>query len=143
MKQAIEYIDIRFSVHATEDSNKVEKAVGHLFPAQRISEIGFKTKSLKGYYGNQIRLYQTRVKAEKIIDALIKSLSSGLDKSEKETIQRDSDLLVEKNNLYLRLDKQAALKGSFKRCKDDPIHIRIHFKKKNIIEICQKLGLMQ
>ncbi|UCH31353.1 MAG: hypothetical protein JSV05_07605 [Candidatus Bathyarchaeota archaeon] len=143
MKQPIEYIDIRFSVHATENSEKVESAAGHFFPGFHINEIGFRKKILKGHYGNQIKLYQARIKTGKIIEAFIKRLSADLQKSDRETIYRDSNLLVERNNLFLRLDKQAAFKGIVRRCKYDPIHIRIHFKRKNVIEICKELGVMQ
>ena len=63
---------------------------------------------------------------------------------DKETVLKESDLFIEKSNVYLRLDKQAALEDEFKLQKTDPIHIRIHFTKrdgKNILEICRELGL--
>ena len=145
MKLPIAYIDIRFSVHATEDSEKVKKAVHNLFPANRLEEITFKKDALKGYYGNPIILFETRVKDGEIIKAFIEKLATCLSELDKETMLRESDMFVEKSNLYLRLDKQAAFEDEFKLHKADPIHIRIHFrkkKKKSIIEICRELGLM-
>lgn len=145
MKLPIAYIDIRFSVHATEDSEKVKKAVHNLFPANRIEEVTFKKDALKGYYGNPIILFETRVKDGEIIKAFVEKLATCLSELDKETMLRESDMFVEKSNLYLRLDKQAAFEDEFKLHKADPIHIRIHFrkkKKKSIIEICRELGLM-
>lgn len=138
----IAYIDIRFSVHATEDPEKVKKAVYNLFPVNRIEELIFKKDILKGHYGNPIILFETRIKDREIIEAFVEKLSIRLGELDKETMLRESDLFVEKSNLYLRFDKQDAFRDELKLCKADPIHIRIHFRKKGIVEICRELGLM-
>jgi len=122
LKLPVAYVDIRFSVHATEDPEKIKKAAHSLFPADHITEVTFMEKVLRGYYGNRIVLFKSE--------------------QDKERIFRESNLFVERGNLYLRLDKQAALEGKLELRKDDPIHIRIHFKKKKIIEICRELGIM-
>ena len=142
LKLPIAYVDIRFSVHATEDPEKAKKAVHNLFPANCIEEVTFKKDALKGYYGNPITLFETRIKDKEIIEAFIEKLSTCLSELDKETILRESNLFVEKNNLYLRLDKQAAFEDEFKLCKADPVHIRIHFKKKGVVDICREIGLM-
>jgi len=142
LKLPIVYIDIRFSVHATEDSEKVKKAVYNLFPVNRIEEVIFKKDALKGHYGNPIILFETRVKDEEIIKAFVEKLATCLSMLDKETMLRESDMFVEKSNLYLRLDKQAAFEDEFTLHKADPIHIRIHFRKKDIVEICRELGIM-
>jgi len=142
LKLPIAYVDIRFSVHATEDPEKVKKAAYSLFPADYITEVTFMEKVLRGYYGNRIVLFKTRIKKGEMIKAFVKKLSICLGEQDKERIFRESNLFVESGNLYLRLDKQAALEGKLELRKDDPIHIRIHFKKKEIIEICRELGIM-
>lgn len=142
LKLPVAYVDIRFSVHATEDPEKIKKAAHSLFPADHITEVTFMEKVLRGYYGNRIVLFKTRIKDEEMIKAFVKKLSICLSEQDKERIFRESNLFVERGNLYLRLDKQAALEGKLELRKDDPIHIRIHFKKKKIIEICRELGIM-
>ena len=142
MKFPIAYIDIRFSVHATEDPEKVKKAVYNLFPANCIEEVTFKKDALKGHYGNPIILFETRIKDGEMIKAFVEKLANSLNELDKETILREADIFVEKSNLYLRFDKQAAFEDEFTLHKADPIHIRIHFRKRDIIEICQELGLM-
>lgn len=142
LKLPIAYVDIRFSVHATEDPEKVEKAVFNLLPANCIEEAAFKKDALKGHYGNPIILFETRVKDEQMIKAFVEKLATRLGELDKETISRESNLFVEKSNLYLRFDKQAAFEDKFQLRKADPIYIRIHFRKRSVIEICREIGLM-
>ncbi len=144
LKNPIGYVDIRFSAHATEDSAKVQQAALNLFPTHLKEEVAFKKNATKGHYGNPIILFETRIKDKKIIEAFVETLSTKLNDLDKQTVLEESDLLIEKSNLYLRLDKQAAFEDEVKLQKTDPIHIRIHFKRregKNILEICRELGL--
>jgi len=141
----ISYLDIRFFVHATENPDKVFEAVHHLLPPDYIDDIVFKKDNLKGYYGNPIILFETRIKEKEIIEAVVKALSSGLSELDKETLLREIDLHVEKGSLYIRLDKQAAFQGEFKLCSADPIRVRIRFKKRkleDIIKTCRELGIL-
>ena len=140
----IAYVDIRLSIHATEDLEKAKKAVYRLLPEDRVEEIPFKTEALKGHYGNPITLFETRIKDEGTIRAFMEKLSRNLDEQDKHRILTEPEIFLEKNNLYIRLDKQAALEDEFKLRRDDPIHIRIHFKNKDkerIMEFCRELGL--
>jgi RNA binding exosome subunit len=141
LKLPIAYIDIRFSAHATEDPGKVQKAAHNLFPQDRLEKVIFKKGILKGHYGNPITLFEARIKDEEMIKAFVEKLSSSLSELDKIAISEISSLSADKNNLYLRLDKQAALEDQFKLCTADPIHVRIHFKKKGVAEICREIGL--
>lgn len=142
MSNPIAYIDIRLSIHATEDENKVKRAARNLVSSNRGDEIVLKETSLRGYYGNPITLLETRIRSPKLIQSLFKNLSTGLSTSDKRAILMEADTHIERRNLYVRLDKQAALNGSLKLRKDDPIHVRIHFKKNNMIETCREHGLL-
>ena len=142
MKLPIAYVDIRLSMHATENPEKIKKAMYNLFPASHIDAVTFKKDGLKGHYGNPINVFRTRIKDGEVIEAFVEKLFTKLSDLDKETILRELNLFVEKNNLYLRLDKQAAFEDAFKLCRDDPIRIRIHFKRKDIVETCRELGLM-
>jgi len=141
----IAYIDIRFFVHATEDSDKVVEAVRRVLPGDYIDDIVFKKANLKGHYGNPITLLETRIKEKETIKAFVENLSSRLDNLDKEMLRGEIDLHVEKGNVYVRLDKQAALQGELKLCTTDPIHIRIKFKKtkiEDIVKTCQEFGML-
>ncbi|MCK5563543.1 hypothetical protein KAI30_05155, partial [Candidatus Bathyarchaeota archaeon] len=63
----ISYLDIRFSVHATENPDKVFEAVHHLFPPNHVDDVVFKKAKLKGHYGNPITLFETRIKKKEIV----------------------------------------------------------------------------
>lgn len=141
----IAYVDIRFFAHATEDPKKVMEAVKQILPSDYIDNIAFKKNNLKGHYGNPISLFETRIKEKEIIQVLVKHISSNLSELDKETLFREISLHAEDGNLYLRLDKQAALQGELKLCTADPVRIRIRFRKKkieDIVKICRELGML-
>ena len=141
----IAYIDIRFFAHATEDVNKVIQAAQHILPADYVDGISFKRNRLRGHYGNPITLFETRIKGREIIKAFIENLSTSLSRLDKETLLSEIGLHVEKGSLYIRLDKQAALQGDFKLCADDPIRVRIRFRKaklEDIVKVCREIGVL-
>ncbi len=129
---SIAYIDVRFFAHATEDLDKVLEAVRHVLPSDYLDDIVFEKSSLRGHYGNPITLFETRIKEREIISAFVENLSSRLDELEKEKRVKEIDSQLEKERLYFRLDKQAALQDKFKFRTDDPIHVSIRFKKQRL-----------
>lgn len=140
----VAYVDVRFFVHATEDLNKVVKAVHQVLPADYVDDIVLKKNALRGHYGNPITLFETRIKKKKIVEALVKNVFSNLKEPDKESLLREIDSHVEEGSLYLRLDKQAAFQGEMRLCIADPIRVRIRFRKKrieDIVKICQELGM--
>ena len=144
-KPTIGYVDIRVFAHATEDSEKVLTAVRNLLPTEIAETALFEKSSLTGHYGNPITLFTTKLEDKKLLPALLDKIGSGLNVLDKETLDRDIKLHLEKRNLYLRFDKQSAYCGAFKFTQNDPIHFKIHFKNKTfdeILEICRKSGLL-
>jgi len=140
----VAYIDVRFSVHATEDLDKVINAVQQLLPADQVEDIAFKKKTLRGHYGNPITLFDTRIKKKKVVEALVEHLFSNLNEQDKVSLLREIDQHVEEGSLYIRLDKQAAFQGEIRLCAADPIRVRIRFRKKkieDIVKICRELGM--
>jgi len=148
LKLPIASVNIRFSVHATEDPEKVKKAVNYLFSPDHVEDVTFKKKALKGHYGNPISLFEAQIRDPRVVKAVIEKLSSSLCQSDKEKIAREPSLFIERSSLYLRLDKQAAFRGELRLQRADPIYIRIQFKihrKKSrtddVVEICRDIGL--
>ena len=140
----VAYIDVRFSVHATEDLNKVIKAVHKVLPADYVDDIVLKKNALRGHYGNPITLFETRIKKKKIVKALLKNVFSNLKEPDKKSLLKEIDLHMEEGSLYVRLDKQAAFQGEMKLCTADPIRVRVRFRKKriqDIVKVCQDLGM--
>jgi RNA binding exosome subunit len=141
----IAYVDIRFCAHATEDPDKVMKAVYNIFPSDKTEEITFNRSSLEGHYGNPITFFETRIKDKETVRALVENLSVNLGSLDKEELSRELHRCVENGSLYIRLDKQAAFQGKIKLVTSDPIRIRIRFRKnklEDVTEICRDIGML-
>jgi len=141
----IGYIDIRVFAHATEDIDKVQTAVSNLLPIELAEILIFQKTSLTGHYGNPITLFTTKLTDKKALPEALQKIGSNLSSLDKEDLNRDLKLHLEKGNLYLRFDKQSAFFGSFKLTQNDPIHFKIHFKNKTATEIadlCKIFGLL-
>jgi len=144
-KPPIPYVDIRVFAHATEDTDKVEKAVRNLLPTKLEETLVFETTSLTGHYGNPITLLSTKLTDKKMLLAALEKFGSSLSSLDKEELSRHLKLHLEKGNLYLRFDKQSAFLGTVKFTQNDPIHFKIHFKNKSateITDICKSAGLL-
>jgi RNA binding exosome subunit len=141
----VAYVDVRFCAHATEDVDKVVMAVQNVLPSDHIEDITFKRSSLEGHYGNPITFFETRIKDKETVRALVENLSANLSSLDKDELSRTIHRCVEKGSLYIRLDKQAALKGKTKLVTSDPIRIRIRFRKsktEDVIQICREIGMI-
>jgi RNA binding exosome subunit len=144
-KAPVAYIEIRVFAHATEDEEKVLKAVRNTLPAKLSEDITFKKTGLTGHHGNPIILYQAKIKEKELIRAFLEGLSAGITSLDKEVLNREIKQHIDKGCLYIRLDKQAAYNKRFKFCSTDPIHVRIHFKRSNpdeIVKICGDYGII-
>lgn len=141
----IAYIAISFFAHATEDENKVVEAAKRILPMGQTDNIVFARSNLRGHHGNPITLFEAKIKEREIAKYIVENLSSNFSELDKDTLQREISLHVDKGNLYLRLDKQAALQGEFKLSAADPIRVRIRFRKnrlEDVVHICREIGML-
>ena len=142
----VAYVDVRFCAHATEDINKVMKAVQTVLPVENEEdEITFNKDTLEGHYGNPITFFEARIKKRKVIKALVDNLSANLSSLDKAELNDTLDRCFEKGSLYLRLDKQAAFQGKIKLVTSDPIRIRIRFRQSKleaVTKICKEIGML-
>lgn len=144
-RSSIAFVDISLFVHATEDEDKVMRAVQNLFPLKYLDSITFRRQNLHGHHKNPIVLFETRIKDKEIIQTFVENLSSNLSVVEKENLLEEISRYVEKGSLYLRLDKQATFQGNFKLCTTDPIRVRIRFRKsklEDVVQVCRELGIL-
>jgi len=141
----IGYIDIRVFAHATEDTAKVEAATKNLFPPSLSETLVFQKDTLSGHHSNPIILLTAQLTDRKLLPSALQKLGADLSALDKEQLEEDIKLHLEKGNLYLRFDKQAAYLGTAKLTQNDPIHVKIHFKNKTseeIIELAKQSGLL-
>lgn len=140
------YIDLRVFAHATEDLEKVLTATRSTLPKGIGENTVFQKTSLTGHHGNTIVLFQAKVTDKQALPIVLRKIASNLNTLDKQTLNNELKLHLEKRNLYLRFDKQSAIMGNLKFSSNDPIHLKIHFKNKTpkeIIEICRETGLLQ
>lgn len=144
-KPPIAYMDIRVFAHATEDPTKVQTAVRNIFPADLAETLVFQGTNLTGHHGNPIILFTAKLTDKKLLPKALEKIGKDLGVLDKEELNQNIKLHLEKGNLYLRFDKQSAFMGAPKFSQNDPIHIKIHFKNKTaqeIIEFSKQTGLL-
>ena len=144
-KSYLGYIEIRVFSHATEDPSKVLTSVKNLFPIEYREDLVFNKTQLSGYYNNPIILYKIRVNEQILLQSIMQFISENLSLLDKENLTNNIKIHLDRNNLYLRFDKQLAYDSLLKFSTQDPIHLKIHFKKKNfkdIVALCKKMGLI-
>ena len=124
---------LRAIVHATEDIEKVKKAIENVLG----EKIELKTVRTKGYFGNEITILSGEVSKKKAIINLLTKIFS--EKTNYEFLLSTlDDRIDEKLRLYIRLDKQEAYRGEMIVTEgDDVISLVISFnvypKKKEIL----------
>ena len=144
-KSPIGYIDVRVFAHATEDPEKVLTAVRNILPEELSENAVFQKTSLTGHHGNPIMLFGTKLTEKQALPAALQKIGAGLTALDKETLEKNIKLHLEKGNLYLRFDKQSAYQSEVRFSQNDPIHFKIHFKNKTseeIVKICRNAGLL-
>jgi RNA binding exosome subunit len=144
-KTPVGYVDVRVFAHATEDLEKVLTAVRNTLPKEAGENAVFQKTSLTGHHGNPIILFQTKVTDKHALPLVLEKIAASLSALDKETLNSEMKLHLEKRNLYLRFDKQSAYMGELKFSSNDPIHFKIHFKNKTpeeITAICRETGLL-
>ena len=144
-KPPIGYIDVRVFAHATEDPEKVLAAVRNLLPLEIGEEVVFQKIRLTGHHGNPIVLFQAKLVDKRALPAILQKIGAGLTSLDKEQLGSELKLHLEKQNLYLRFDKQAAFQDKVRFSQNDPVHFKIHFKNKSFEEItaiCREAGVL-
>jgi RNA binding exosome subunit len=144
-KPPIGYIDVRVFAHATEDPEKVLTAVRNILTEELSENAVFQKTSLTGHHGNPITLFKTKLTDKKALPSALQKIGAGLTSLDKETLERNMKLHLEKGNLYLRFDKQSAYQSEVRFSQNDPIHFKVHFKNKTeeeIEEICRNAGML-
>jgi RNA binding exosome subunit len=105
----------------------------------------FEKTSCTGHHGNSIILYTVKLLEKKLLPPLLQKIGKEINSLDREELNQNLNLHLEKSNLYLRFDKQSAFLGTLRFSQDDPIHLKIHFKNKSpqeIMEIAKQAGLL-
>ena len=119
------YAEISVFAHATEDPEKVEKAVRNLVPALG-RDVQLALGEMRGHHGNPILRFEAELTIrEEALEAL-RMLLSRLSSIDEDLLRREfREHLDAKSGLYLRFDKQQAFLGKVSLGSDNPISVRV------------------
>ncbi|MEM4576759.1 MAG: RNA-binding domain-containing protein [Candidatus Nezhaarchaeales archaeon] len=117
-------------IHATEDYNKVIKAVENLLPPKIRSRMSIKVEETLGHYNNPIRIAKVSFRNPEQANQALSWIWNALSSEEKTYILTNLDLHIdEKMRLHVRLDKQGAFLGLVKLSfGDDVVKVVFSFK---------------
>lgn len=122
-------IKLRVNVHATEDEEKVKRALLEAIPEEYRSKIRIEREEYTGHYGNPILVLSINIEnpeeSEKILDYIL----SKLDRVDKTMLAASLEERVDKEgSLYFRLSKQDALQGRLTIYEsDDVIRVKVGY----------------
>jgi len=114
-------------IHATEDPNKVAEAIRNILSpdASTLTIVS----ATKGHYGNQIKTMSCAIKNARMVERLFQELWKGLSLLERTEVYSSLASRVDTGGtLFLRVDKQEAMKGRIRLQDSDPIKIGISFR---------------
>ncbi|HEY4699281.1 MAG TPA: RNA-binding domain-containing protein, partial [Nitrososphaerales archaeon] len=125
-------IQIEFFIHATEDENRVTKAVSDML---QIPNESFEKSELEGHHGNRIIMFKANIKrkeGERLVNRVVSMIDNFTKKNILFNIQSNID---EHGALYFRWNKQSILLNRVEQSQVDAVRIKIKpVFKKNIQE---------
>ncbi len=117
MERKIKLVEVEITAHchATENIEKVKKAILNLVPEELKHYANFNIYELEGHYGNPITRLTLSFRgneAEKVLQYILQKL----DDFEKRYLIENLDIRYDRrsNKLYFRVDKQEAYLGRIK-----------------------------
>jgi len=114
-------------IHATEDPGKVAQAIRNL--SLREMPMGAALNRAKGHHGNEIVTMIFTIRNAKNVESFLRNIWNGLSQLDRtEVFSSLSSRVDHAGTLFLRIDKQEALRGKIRLQDTDPIKIAISFR---------------
>lgn len=113
--------------HATEDPEKVARAIGNLSLGG--TSLGSTMTRAKGHHGNEIATSVLVIRNAKNAEIFLKNTWSSLSQLDRTEIYSSLASRIDSTGtMFLRIDKQEALKGRIRLENTDPVKIEISFR---------------
>ncbi|HXZ97870.1 MAG TPA: RNA-binding domain-containing protein [Candidatus Acidoferrum sp.] len=126
--RSIQSVQISTIAHATDDLDKIHEALRFLLPDSLKAGEVFTRRYVQGHHGNPIVTFEARLTKPQQLDQFARHLRKQLAKHEKLLIQHNLERHCDdQGNLYVRLDKQQAFRGTLELSDDDPIRVKLKF----------------
>ena len=145
----IRAIEVSAISHATEDLERVYSALRNAASEEIAKRAWISRQDLKGHHGNPIVTLIMKIRGTDLMQAFIQRLASRLSDGDKRLLSVEFNKHIDTDgNLYIRLDKQAALLGRLSLKQEDPIRIRVKLETRprtleQISEAFRRLGLVK
>jgi RNA binding exosome subunit len=120
--KTVHSVNISVFVHATEDEDKVLNALKLFLP----DDAKVQKKHATGHYQNPIEILTVKIKRPRDIITFLDLIKRNLPKNDVNKLLNDLDSYVDDEGvLFIRVDKQEAVRNSIRLGKDDPILVRV------------------
>ena len=120
-------VKISTIAHATEDPEKVAQALRNLCLGE--TAMGSTMNRAKGHYGNEIVTLVFTIRNAKIVDSFLQNTWDSFSQLDRTEIYSSLTSRIDSTGtLFLRIDKQEAVKGRMRLQNTDPIKIGISFR---------------
>ena len=120
MKGPVKSLEVTYLVHATEDPEKLARAVGKVF-----SNSPLEVEEMEGHYGNaiaRVRMHVTGDEAQRAFRRMV----SGLGSDERAVLLGSLGAhLDEHRALFVRFDKQGLTSGVLRLGSADPVRVKV------------------
>ena len=142
-------IELSAIAHATENLEAVEKAMRNILPFEIFESKQITRRYLKGHHGNPITTLNLKIIKKDETKLMLENLFRLMDQIEKEKLILEfENFLDDKENLYMRLDKQEAFGGKVTFASKDPVRLKIktevwHPTPQKVREIFDRLGMSE
>ena len=117
-------VEVSAFSHATEDEDKVEKAIRNILPEEN-RDLWLTRRLLKGHHGDPITIVTGKIRRKKgatgVLQRVVRELSSF---DQQRLLDESEERLDDGGNLYIRLDKQIAYRGKVRLVETDPVKMK-------------------
>jgi RNA binding exosome subunit len=124
----IQSVRISTIAHATDDLDKVQRALRFILPESLKTAPVFTRANLEGHHGNPIVTFDAKLTKHRDVDQFAAHFLSQIPKDDRLSIKRNLDAYTdEEGNLFVRVSKQQAFRGIVELGEEDPIRIKVKF----------------
>jgi RNA binding exosome subunit len=125
-------VKISTITHATEDPEKIARAIRNLSVGG--TSLGFTVTRARGHHGNEIATSVFVIRNAKNAEVFLTNTWSGLSQLDRnEVFSSLASRIDSTGTMFLRIDKQEALKGRIRLEYADPVKIEISFRTESSI----------
>lgn len=131
MTPTVDSIQITAISHATEDPDKIAKAIGRVLSSVS-SRVHADKRTVKGHFGNPITTFLSNVRGKQTEGLLYELYGKLGARDQTRLLEELGSRIDEDGRLHLRFDKQDCFRGKIRLEDEDPVKVTVSLKGQNI-----------